>query len=532
VYLSESEPGTIDPARSLDRSDALILSLFEGLTAIHPVSGMTMSALATHFDITADGLRYTFYLRGHPQPRGMHLPNSSDLPIEYSRGIAPPAETAPARWSDGVPITAHDFVYSWRRAVDPSTAATDGFLMYPIQNAREISAGRIPPERLAVRSPDDYSVQVDLRVRTPFFPQLASGRVFCPVPRHAIEAHGSQWTEPGRAVTSGAFTLRERRAYDRIVLARNPAYYYDARQVSLDELVFLVVTDSAPRLNLYKAGVGALVYPWVATIMPTLRRKKDFRPQPTYASEFWLINTQAPPLDDVRVRYALNMATDKQQIAELVGAGSRPARGLVPPVADYSETLRLPVSIEGHAYDVLSFQPKQAREILGTAGNPGRLECLVPGNTDAVLWAEVLQSQWRANLGLDLAVVTQELPVWFQSVKSRSFRHVAFWGSEGGYVDPTWFLDLFGTADGYGSGWNDPRYNEMLSRAHATADPALRMSRLGECERFVLGAMPFLPLCHDVQPTLRKPFLRGLGNNLLNREQFKYAWIDTNWRPL
>src|SRR5687767_10489310 len=84
VYLTESEPGTIDPAQSRDRSEALVLSLFEGLTAIHPVSGVTMSGLATHFDVTADGLRYTFYLRGHPQPRGKHLPNSSDLPIEYS----------------------------------------------------------------------------------------------------------------------------------------------------------------------------------------------------------------------------------------------------------------------------------------------------------------------------------------------------------------------------------------------------------------------------------------------------------------
>jgi oligopeptide transport system substrate-binding protein len=489
-----------------------------------------MSALATHFDVSPDGLRYTFYLRGHPWPRGKRLTNSSDLPIEYSRGLTAPAGTAPARWSDGVLINAHDFVYSWRRALDPSTAARDAVLMYPLQNAKEISAGKMSPETLAVKALDDYSVQVDLCIRAPFFLELVSGPVFCPTPRHAIQASASGWTQPGRAVTSGAFTLKERRPYDRIVLERNPLYY-DARQVALDELVFLIVAGPTPRLNLYKAGIGAMAQPWIATMMPTLRRKRDFRPQPTYASEFWLLNTTASPLNDVRVRYALNMATDNRPIAELAGAGSIPARGVVPPTKGYPAPHALPVSIGGKVYDVLSFNPAAAREILATAGHPLRLECTVPSPSDAPLWAQVLQAQWKANLGLDLVVITQEFPVWLQSVKTRNFRHVAFWGSEGSYVDPSWFLDLFSSGDGYGSGWNDSQYNEMLSLAHATADPVLRMSELAECERVLLQAMPILPLSHDVQPNLRKPFLKGLGSNLLNREQFKYAWIDTNWRP-
>ena len=127
--------------------------------------------------------------------------------------------------------------------------------------------------------------------------------------------------------------------------------------------------------------------------------------------------------------------------------------------------------------------------------------------------------------------IAQEFNVWLQCVKTRNFRHVIFAGSEGSYVDPSWFLDLFSSGDGYGSGWSDSQYNEMLALAHATADPALRMSKLAECERVLLQAMPILPLSHDVQPNLRKPFLKGLGSNLLNREQFKYAWIDTNWSP-
>ena len=531
VYLLESEPGSLDPALAVGREDFLVLSLFEGLTSLNPLSSAPMSALATHFEVTPDGLRYVFYLCGHRRPRGTKLPSSWDLPAEYSRGSRAPDAPVPAQWSDGIPISAHDFVYSWRRALDPSIAAPDAFLLYPIQNGEECAAGKAPIEKLGVRALDDYSVQVDLRVRAPFFLELVSGRVFCPAPRQAIEAFGARWTEPGLAVTSGPYVLKERRPYDHTTMAKNPLYH-DARQVVLNEVTFLVVTDASPRLSLYKAGIGAVVQPWVAAIMPTLRRKRDFRPQPTYATEFWLMNTSTPPLNDVRVRYALKLATDNRPIAELTGAGSIPAHGLVPPSPGFTPTGALPVSIEGKVYDILSYNPQAARELLDKTGRPPRLECLVPAPTDAVLWAEVLQAQWKANLGVELTVITQELPVWVQSVRARNFRHITFWGSpEASYQDPEWFLNLFSHGDGYCSGWNDPDYNHTLSRARAESDPELRMATLGDCERLLLRAMPIIPLCHDVQPQLRKPYVRNLASNLLNREQFKYAWIDTNWRP-
>jgi oligopeptide transport system substrate-binding protein len=472
-----------------------------------------------------------FYLRGHRQPKGAKLPVAGDLPVEYSRGLTMPDRAGPAHWSDGSPISAQDFVYSWRRALDPSTAAPDAFLMYTIQNAEECAAGRIPTDKLAVRVLDEYSLRVDLRFRAPFFLQLVSSRVFCPVPRHAVRSFGGRWLEPGVAVTSGPYILKERRPYDRMVLTKNP-HYYDARQVALEEVVFLTVADASPMLNLYKAGIGAVVQPWVPAIMPTLRRKKDFRPQPTYATLFWLMNTATPPLNDVRLRYALKLATDNRPLAALAGAGSTPAHGLVPPTPGFPATGALPVSIEGKGYDVLSFNPSAAREIFDKAGRPSRLECLVPSQNDAVLAAEVLQAQWKANIGVDLAVVTQELPVWVQSVRAGKFRHIAAWGSpEASYLDPEWFLDLFSHGDGWGSGWNDPLYNETLSQARAASDPEVRMARLGECERLLLRAMPIIPISHDVQPQLRKPYLRGLASNLLNREQFKYAWIDTDWSP-
>ena len=257
------------------------------------------------------------------------------------------------------------------------------------------------------------------------------------------------------------------------------------------------------------------------------------RPQPTYASEFWVVNTSKPPFDDVRLRYALNMATDKRPIADLAGAGSTVARGVVPPTSHYPAPQSLMVSIDGGTYDVLAFNPAAAREVASKAAHafPTRLEYLCANMPDSTLWAQILKEQWKAHLGLEVVINAVELKLWVQSVLAGNFRHIAGWGSAAHYVDPAWFLDLFSVGNGYGTGWRDPTYDKMLGGAHATTDPALRMARLGECERHLLTSMPVLPMCHDVQPNLRKPFVKGLGSNLLNRDQTKYIWIDTNWRP-
>ena len=166
-----------------------------------------------------------------------------------------------------------------------------------------------------------------------------------------------------------------------------------------------------------------------------------------------------------------------------------------------------------------------------TTGTPIRLEYFAPNMPDCKLWFQVLREQWKAHLGVELVMVAVEFRVWIQSVHAGNFRHVAQWGSAASYVDPVWFLDVFSSPGGYGTSWTDPVYNQMLSQARAISDPALRIASLEQCERRLLQGMPIIPVCHDVYPKLTKPFVKGLGSNLLNREQLKYAWIDTEWRP-
>ena len=181
TMVLEGEPESIDPVLSIGIVDSLILSLFEGLTSLHPGTGEPMAGIATHFKAVGGGRRYTFYLRGHPKPRGTRLPDTRSLPPEFSRSRSAPPDGVPARWSDGRLITANDFVYSWRGALEPSTGSRLAFLLYSVRNGREVNIGKVATDQLGMRAMDDFTVQVDLEQAAPYFLELVSStfRVPC-----------------------------------------------------------------------------------------------------------------------------------------------------------------------------------------------------------------------------------------------------------------------------------------------------------------------------------------------------------------
>ena len=385
VYLIGSEPDSLDPAKTTGGYERFIVpALFEGLTDFHPTTAQPMAALATHYEVNADFTRYTFYLRGHSKPRGVKLPNTDTLRAEYesgvlnqdfSRGHRAPSDSVPARWSDGTVITAEDFVYSWRRVVDPATAAPQyAYLLFYVRNAEQISAGKLPPDSLSVRALDEFTFQIDLRTPTTFFMQLTSRCALAPAPRQAIRAArlqgaGSSWTEPAHMVTSGAFTLQERRPYERILIKRNPRYY-ESGLVALDEIIFLPVSDATTSLNLYKTGEA---HAMPGDRLPPLftsavQGKRDAYTAPAFYHIHPVFNTTRLPFNNVLVRYALNMAADKREIAGVFGEGRNAARTFVPPFEGYQPPDSVTVRIDGKIYDVLSYNPRAARELLAKAG--------------------------------------------------------------------------------------------------------------------------------------------------------------------
>ena len=602
VYQNAAEPETIDPAKSTGVPESHIQdALFEGLTKYHPKTLDPMAALATHYETNADNSQFTFYLRGHVSPRGIKLPNTDTLREEYeagkleedfSRGRAAPPDNVAARWSDGAVITAHDFVYSWQRVVNPETTADYASLLYYVKNAEEINSGKVrfrdpatgrfrtdpatnqessatekeikedqklaqlaaasetvkfKPEDLGVRAIDDFAFQVDMRAPTAFFVKMQSHHIFYPVPRQAIEAARnagleSAWTQPRNIVASGAFTMSEWRPYDKIVLVKNP-HYYEADLVALDEITVLPINDNTTSANIYKAGAAdamsanAIPQPFIQV----LRDKADFHISPAFTSYFYLINTKKPPFDNIILRYALNMATDKKAITDFLGAGQIPATNLVPPMEGYDTPRSMNIEIGGKTYDVLSYNPEAARELLARAGFPNgvgrdgrRLEVEILFNTLEAhkLIAEVVQQQWRRELNVNASLVNQEWKVYLETLDNLHYNGVARRAWNGDYVDANTFLDLFVTGSvNNGSGWTDPKYDAMLKEANSTTDAALRMKKLAECETYLLRGMPFVPLYIYTWFSLRKPYVRGTVPNILDQHPFKYIWIDTNWTP-
>ena len=315
VHSNGEEPSSLDPALSIGGgSDAVVAALLDSLIGFSPLTHQPAAALATHYTVNSQGTQYTFFLRGHPMPGGIRLPNTDSLPWEFSRGRKAPPDRTPARWSDGTPVTAHDFVYSWRRIVDPQTAAPiGGFYLACLGNAEDIIKGAKPPNTLAIRALDEFTFQVELTAPTPSFLRVLWQSSLAAAPRQSIEAarrrgRESSWTMPGTYVSSGPFLLREWKAHDRVVLTRNP-YYWEAQCVAIEEIVFLPISNGTTNVNLYKAGAMQSMNPWLIPplLVPALKKKRDFGTSPAFRSLWYSLDTSKPPLDRLRVRYALNL---------------------------------------------------------------------------------------------------------------------------------------------------------------------------------------------------------------------------------
>jgi len=527
-YLMRRDINTVDPVQS---PEACILSaLFEPLIQPHPETMQPMAGLATHYLIENDGTRYTFYLRGHHAPQGTSLAAADCLSLEFTRGRKGAPFAIPARWSDGTTITAEDCVHSWRRYFDPKSANGDAYMFFCIAGAESVNSATIPPEELGVRVVDRFAFQVDLVKPTPLFLMLCFTAIA--TPRHVMELarrdrRESLWTEPGRIVTSGPFLLRESRLHERTVVARNP-HYFDAAFVGVDEIEFSSA-DGITVVNLFRAGLADSMEGRVLPLQlaPGMKRDTALHVLPACASHNWRISANRPPMNNLALRYALNMATDKDAIVRFLGMGQRAGKTRVPPLDGYPSPANLPVEVGDRLCNVLEFDPRTAREIWqSTPHAPARLTIHHPALTDSRLLAEIQQHQWRQNLGIETNIQAWEPAAYIQSVMyDGDFVGVAEDSYAANFPDPYDLLSLY--TQTYRS-WSDPAFTAKLSAATAITNPVLRMKELAECEAGLLRAMPIIPLYYDAWVYLERPEVHGLHLSPLGVPAFKYAWIDSN----
>jgi oligopeptide transport system substrate-binding protein len=224
------------------------------------------------------------------------------------------------------------------------------------------------------------------------------------------------------------------------------------------------------------------------------------------------------------------MATDKQEIVRSLAGGQTPASGVIPPFTSY-RALRSLFVVAGDAhYDVLSYDPAAARRLLEFAGaSKLAFDLTFPNRPRSKEIAQILQQQWRTNLGAEIGLIMMDWTVWVQTANAVNYNGVIESGTGADYADPNTFFELF-TGRYDGSGWRDSEFNRMVDAANAVGDPVERMVKLAGCEEHLLREMPVLPLFFDSYSYLQKPYVRGMTSNPLDIPQFRSAWIDTNWR--
>jgi oligopeptide transport system substrate-binding protein len=485
VWLLGAEPETIDPATvSGQPGGRAARHLFEGLVYNHSVDLHPIPGMAHSWDVSEDGRTYTFHLR-------------------------------PARWSDGVPVTAGDFVYSWERVLDPETASKYANMLYPIENAEAYNRGEIDdPARLGFRAENDSTLVVELHSPCAYFLYLCCFYTMLPVPRQAIEAHGEDWIKPENIVSNGPFLLHDWLLNRKLVFHKNPDYW-DADHVTLEVTDAITSDNINANFNLYMSGIldwadaGAVPL----FVIPQLLQRPDFHVAPYLSAYFYRFNVERPPFDDVRVRRAFQLATDQESITRYVmRAGQIPAGGVVPPgLAGYEEAAIPERNVE------------EARRLLAEAGYPDgkgfpHAELLFNTSESHKHIAEVLQEQWRGALGVQVELVNQEWKVFLATTRAKDY-----WISRGGWIgdypDPNTFLDLWTSNNGNNrTGFADPGYDALIDRAARTQDPRKRLELLTEAEDWILNDESIiLPLYYYVVMNLYDDEdFAGLTPNLLN----------------
>jgi oligopeptide transport system substrate-binding protein len=464
VVLNGAEPESIDPAEITGQLDGRVAyALFEGLLHFdrfgHPQPGIARS-----WDISPDRLTYTFHLRSE------------------------------AKWSNGDPVTANDFVASWKRALSPETASEYAYIFFPIRNAEAFNERTGKDfSAVGVRALDSQTLQVELANPTPYFLDLCCFMTYLPVHLPSIQKYGDDWIKPGKLVNDGPFLLKEWKLNYRMRLEKNPNFW-DAKNVRLQTVDLLPVENAITAYNFYASKVADLILDKGLTppsLIPELKAREDFHAAPFLGDYFIRFNVTRKAFSDPRVRQAFAMVIDRDRIVrKITQAGEPPAYSFTPPgTAGNYQPPRM-----------FGLNPERARSLLAEAGYPsGRgfptVSYLYDNKKLNEDIAVEIQSMISQELGIHVELVKQEWKVYLNSTNRLDYDFCrSSW--IGDYNDPNSFLECFVTNGGNNrTGWSNPNYDELIAAAAKEADPQARLQVLTRAEDILLNqGTPICPL--------------------------------------
>ncbi|NNN84044.1 oligopeptide ABC transporter substrate-binding protein OppA [Vibrio sp. A8-1] len=488
-----TEVASLDPHKTEGVPEShVIRDLLEGLVN-QDADGNTIPGVAERWE-TSDNQTYTFYLRKD------------------------------AKWSNGDPVTAQDFVYSWQRAVDPATASPYSWYMEytKMKNAKEIIAGEKASTTLGVKALDDHTLVVELDTPLPYFVMMTGHTTMKPVHKGTIEKHGDEWTRAGNYVSNGAYMLDRWVVNERLELKRNPNYWDDSKTV-INKVTFLPIENQVAEMNRFLSGEIHITNE--VPIEHFRRLQRDHADSVSVVGSlctyYYGFNNQKPPLDDVRVRKALSFAIDRDVIANaIMGQGEKPAYFLTPEITAGFQP-------EMPAYGKMTQQQRlaEAKKLLEEAGynrsNPLRFNLLYNTSENHRKVATAIQSMWRSGLGVNVTLENQEWKTYLDSRREGNF-DVTRAGWCGDYNEASSFLTLMKSSNSS----NDPRYHNeeydaLMAKAMATTSEKERQAIYAQAEKLLARDMPIAPIYQYVKSRLLSPQVGGFPSN--NAEEKIYT---------
>ncbi len=474
-------------------------ALFEGLVSLDPATLEPIPGVAQSWELSADARTYTFHLRDD------------------------------ARWSNGDPVTAHDFAYAWRRILSPALGADYAYLLHCIEGAQAFNNGELSDfGEVGVNVLDDRTLQVTLENPTPYFLRMQIHQTYFPIHQPTIETfgamneRGTKWTRAGNLVGNGPFRLTEWTP-DTIIRVEKNEHYWDADNIRLDGIWFYPIDNLWTEERAFRSGELHITgdVPLHKVGIYRDERPDEIVLHPYLGTYYYRLNVTAAPFDDVRVRRAFAMALDQREIAnKVLQGGETPAHFYTPPdTGGYTCEYKIP------------YDPGTARALLAEAGYPNGaglppVEILYNNSEAHKLVAEAVQALWKQQLGADVRLMNQDWKVYLSTMNNLEYM-VARSGWIADVPDPINFLECFLSGSGNNrTGYSNPKYDALINRAYAEADPQRRFEILQEAEEILLKEAPIVPIYFYARKYLKKPFVRGLEPNPLGYIRWNALWLE------
>jgi oligopeptide transport system substrate-binding protein len=490
-----SEPPTADPGIADDStSGAIITATFDGLTRIHE-DGKAHESVAEKVEVSQDRLTYTFHLRD-------------------------------SKWSNGDPVTAHDFEYAWKRVLDPKTGSNYAYQLYYIKNAEKFNLGKAKAEDVGVKALDDKTLQVTLENPTPFFLELTAFYSYYPVNRKVVEANPNWAGEAETHVGNGPFKIEEWEHKNKMTLVKNENYW-DKDAVKLDKIEFSMVEDENTELSMFDNGdldwAGAPLSNLPLDAIPALKESGRMVTQPIAGLYMYKFNTEQPPFNNAKIRKAFAYAINRQAIIDnITQENQQPAMGIVPPT----------MAVSAHPYfkdnDVETAKKLLAEGMkeLGISKLPPiTLSYNTSENHKKV--AEAIQDQWKKAFGIEVKLENKEWKVFLEDMHQGKFQ-IGRAGWTGDFNDPINFLELFKHKNGGNNdtNWENPKYQELLNKSALETDPEKRKQILAQAERLIMEEMPAAPIYYYTQSWVKSDKVKGVIIDGLGFVDWKWATIE------